>query len=285
MSSTPLRWFAPCVAALLVVSSCQSALDLDRYGFEERQVVQPGVGGSGGVDGMAGAGTGGLRSAEPGESAAVGSATAPETGGSGASVERDLDAGSTPPLVPCEGSSVEACDGLDNDCDDLVDPTPVCPETCTGFQLDGHGYMFCSELADRSVASDRCRARDMTLVWIDTERENESLVSEVAAIASVQEGGGLVVQIGASDARAEGSWVWVGDETGTGDVLFWQGNGLEDLDAAPVGNAYTNWFNGEPNQFMGVEEDCGLLLVEDQNAGRWNDYECSIPYPFVCEQL
>jgi hypothetical protein len=68
--------------------------------------------------------------------------------------------------------------------------------------------------------------------------------------------------IGASDAAVEGDWAWVGGpEAGT---VFYRGQG--DTGGAPVDNAFSNWNDGEPNNFQGSEN-----YAEVMSDGHWND--------------
>lgn len=78
--------------------------------------------------------------------------------------------------------------------------------------------------------------------------------------------------IGGTDADAvgtEGTWEWAG---GPDDgLLFWIGID----DGSAVEDAFTNWADGQPDNFGGgAGEDC--LEVYD-NSGRWNDQDCSLP--------
>ena len=63
--------------------------------------------------------------------------------------------------------------------------------------------------------------------------------------------------IGLTDADMENHWKW--------------------SDGSSLGS-YSNWRNGEPNNYL-VEEDCVALLV-----GGWYDYPCSFRINFICEK-
>jgi hypothetical protein len=64
--------------------------------------------------------------------------------------------------------------------------------------------------------------------------------------------------LGATDATAEGAWVWLGDET----PFF-------DAAVPDAGAVFTSWKEGEPNN--GDNSDCLRLLP----TGLWADWECS----------
>ena len=90
------------------------------------------------------------------------------------------------------------------------------------------------------------------------EDENQLLFNLMTQVGPTGSGGWL----GGSDAGAEGTWAWInGPEAGT---VFW--NGLSD-GGAPAGQ-YTNWEVGEPNQWLGTNED-GLLMWSYGPV--WND--------------
>lgn len=83
--------------------------------------------------------------------------------------------------------------------------------------------------------------------------------------------------IGASDADAEGRWLWVGDGT-----PFWQGDGVT---GSAVGAAYENWNSDEPN---GRNNSACARLVFIANgapilAPAWADLECFELLRSVCD--
>ncbi|MDA7874880.1 hypothetical protein N9B17_06875, partial [Rhodopirellula sp.] len=68
--------------------------------------------------------------------------------------------------------------------------------------------------------------------------------------------------IGASDATLEGTWVWDdADKT-----RFWVGAD----DGVPVDGAYSDWNDGEPNDFGGNEDYASIRI-----DGKWNDLPAS----------
>lgn len=67
------------------------------------------------------------------------------------------------------------------------------------------------------------------------------------------------VWLGATDAASEGTFVW----SATGEPL-----------------TYSNWYQGEPNDYGG-DEDCVLAFV---GQGSWNDVPCNAGVQaVVCE--
>jgi hypothetical protein len=196
-----------------------------------------------------------------------------------------VDGGDEPdagPPVTCEPSD-EVCDGLDNDCDDVIDPGAACPDECTGFTLADRAYMFCEEAVDRGIALDRCGGEGMKLAWIETPGENAALVAAIDALG-VAGAAELLVQIGASDSDDEDEWFWSGNAAAVDGFQFWEGNAAGD-GGETVGGAYANWAVVEPNN--SDNEDCGALSINgngDRTAGQWDDRACLDELPFLCEE-
>lgn len=248
----------------------------------------PSSGGGGGGQGgsVPVAGSGGSGGLGAGGSRVDSEVSGPDAGPADAGSEPDA----APPPDPCEPSD-EICDGVDNDCDDVIDQGATCPDECTGFSVAGHAYMYCDEGLNRNAALARCGAEDMKLAWIETPEENAALVSSIAGLGlpEVEE---RVAQIGASDAEDEDEWFWVGNAAADDGFQFWEGNAEDDDDASAVDGAYENWADGEPNNDGG--EDCGILSASgsatsgngaaNRAPGEWDDRECSEPLPFLCEE-
>jgi hypothetical protein len=94
----------------------------------------------------------------------------------------------------------------------------------------------------------------------------------------------LMTQIGATDSSEEGVWTWAGDAASLDGPVFWQGNSADD-DGAAVGGAYQDWALGEPNDDRSGE-DCAALSVfggDEREPGQWDDRDCDVELPFVCE--
>uniref|UniRef100_A0A3Q0RFC5 C-type lectin domain-containing protein n=1 Tax=Amphilophus citrinellus TaxID=61819 RepID=A0A3Q0RFC5_AMPCI len=70
--------------------------------------------------------------------------------------------------------------------------------------------------------------------------------------------------IGMTDTEEEGTWKWV--------------------DGTLLDKSFRYWHTGEPNNYNGLEEDCGeIKLVEDEN--KWNDIECNTENFWICEKM
>lgn len=66
-------------------------------------------------------------------------------------------------------------------------------------------------------------------------------------------------------------WIGLSDEIKEGTFVWGDGSKLD----------YTNWLDGEPNDFHFIEqgEDCVLI----RKGEGWNDMRCSFTAPFVCQ--
>jgi len=100
-------------------------------------------------------------------------------------------------------------------------------------------------------------SRGGRLVVIGSAQTNQAVTTLI---------GGVDAFVGASDAAAEGTFVW----------------------SSGAGLTFTNWRAGEPNNANGnFEEDC--VVVEGALGGTWDDRPCAPPpagagaYAYVCE--
>jgi hypothetical protein len=232
---------------------------------------------TGGVAATGGAATTGGAVTTSGGSASGG---VPSAGAAGAGSDGDA-AGSGGTGGGCSPDAVERCDGLDNDCNGMVDEK-ACPTKCIGFALDDHGYMACNVEINATKASNLCEEQGLRMAWIESAGENAALLESIDDLFGSGRGGGIPeVSIGATDSEDEGKWHW------RGGADFWQGGGK----GSPVGGAYANWAPGRPNNTaMGAGfggEDCAVLVIDqpdDGDPGEWNDVECSLAYGVLCEQ-
>lgn len=128
---------------------------------------------------------------------------------------------------------------------------------------NGNCFAFIATLLDWESARQGCRTRGQG--W-DLAAGRSLEVSGFIAGLSAEEG-----WIGASDASAEGAWVWISDE-----APFWNGDGLT---GAAVAGAYENWSSDEPNGEDG--SNCARLVPARE--GVWADLECETPRGSFCE--
>jgi len=148
----------------------------------------------------------------------------------------------------------EQCDQLDNDCDGVADDDLVC-EGCVAQSFNGVSCLFCTDPESWQHAEENCASVGRTLVTINDSSEDSWLQN--TAVSYVSSGYGW--WSGLSDHEQEGSFVWT-----NGDPL-----------------SYTNWDGGEPNN--SGDEDCVTFLHLDVYSFHWNDLNCSVEIPYVCE--
>jgi hypothetical protein len=244
-----------------------------------------GTAGSGGASGAAGSsGAAGLGGSGGAGGGAAGQGGASGTGGGGGGQDPG-DAGAALDSGQSECSaSIELCNGVDDDCDSVIDPPGTCADGCQAFVVATRSYMFCAEAVAQGVARQRCADAQMNLTWIETPEENDALVQALAGLGVTTGDEELLVQIGASDADEEQAWVWVDNTVVTGGFQFWEGAGADD-GGEPVDDAYQNWGDGEPND-DNDGEDCAVLSVlgsDDRDPGQWDDRSCDTGTAFVCE--
>ena len=69
-------------------------------------------------------------------------------------------------------------------------------------------------------------------------------------------------------------WVWIGihDQINEGNFVYVSSN-------ATI--VYENWNSGEPNSYMGREEDCVIMGPKPR---KWYDAPCEDEQSFVCEK-
>jgi len=169
-------------------------------------------------------------------------------GGSDAGFDGGFDAGfdAGPVCV------AEVCDGLDDDCDSLIDEDARCP--CPVVQgLSGNAYLFCEGDATWLDARRACESVGYSLVIIDDATEDSFVFRELESRSFGNS------WIGLNDRDTEGTWVW--------------------LDGLPA--SYTNWEIGSPSSFG---SDCAVLMTRPSfRAGEWDDRDCDRDREYVCE--
>jgi hypothetical protein len=152
------------------------------------------------------------------------------------------------------------CDGLDNDCDKLVDPGATCAAGCVGATYEGHSYAFCGAVDSAAAALAHCQTMSLGMVVIQSQPENQFVKSKLKGSS----------WLGATDQALERRWVWYA----SGDV-FW--------DNGPVDGQYQNWLIGQPNN-SGDGENCAIIQGNLAEKGEWNDIECALTgYRATCE--
>ena len=146
----------------------------------------------------------------------------------------------------------EVCNGLDDDCDAVVDSAASCP--CNLERNGDHTYLFC----------------DFRLTWFEAETACE-----------VQEN----YQLAVINDEPEQDWLWATASGIEADSWWWLGlhnqnaawyeepdGGFEWVDGSAV--SYTNWYphwpNTQPDNSWG-SEDCVHI---DADHGYWNDLSC-----------
>lgn len=190
--------------------------------------------------GTAGTGTGAATTDSAGSGG--GTTAAPTTGSGG---------GSTSDTGNC---GVETCNGMDDDCDGLIDEVGDDNTACNDCNLEqheGHAYWFCADPRRWMQARSDCQDWGAELVSIPDEAANTFLAGHLG-----MNGLNDRFWIGANDRDTENTWVWE-------DGLAW---------------GYENWAMDEPNDTNG--EDC--VEMWSMPAGTWNDSDCGDGLHFVC---
>lgn len=213
------------------------------------------------------------------------------TGGGSTAVDADGDGAFTP--ADCNDNdntifpgAVDGCDGVDTDCDTVVDED--CPEDCTGMTVTalGRSYAFCTAQVLYVTAKNRCEEMGMVMLKIGSELEQNTIQSITQQLGWANLGYDL--WLGTNDGISEGTWTWDADNT-----TWWIG----DQTGGPFNGAYSNWVAGQPNGQ--TTENCARFRLQvagnDLEAvGQWRDIPCDETvcvgcldggHAFVCQQM
>lgn len=115
---------------------------------------------------------------------------------------------------------------------------------------NGHDYLFVTTPKTWHEAQQHCKTIGYHLVTINDASE-ESFLETQESYRGLRQW-----WIGYTDASIEGIWIW-----------------------ADGSSSYTNWAPTQPDNDRG-EQDCG---VDRWSGSQWDDEQCWVPHPFVCE--
>jgi hypothetical protein len=164
-------------------------------------------------------------------------------------------AGGGPPIDPCSPTNggFESCDGIDNDCDDVIDENG-CPATCQGVEDSGSGYMICDSMVTWDEAALACAAENLRLATVESTETNQTLMALMYP----------------ADGSQDFSFFWIGLSRVDSSSPFTWASG------SPLAG-YTNWRGGTPGT-AGVA-DC----VQVNTAGEWIASRCDFLKRYACE--
>ncbi len=145
--------------------------------------------------------------------------------------------------------NTEVCNGLDENCDRLIDDGADCG--CDARSLtDGGSLLVCDAPTPWQEAADFCAARGYELATIFNGPDNMLFRS----IAATHDQGDWWMGL----FEADGSWQWV--------------------DQSAV--VYTDWMNAQPEEIGGPR--CGALSADPRNVGSWRVESCEQARSFLC---
>lgn len=174
------------------------------------------------------------------------------------------------------------------------------------FVHNGTSYELVKEKKSWADAAACAKERGGVLARIDNAAEQNAIYNAVInagvspAYSIVADGGGTsYIWIGATDKKAEGMWIWDGDNDDTG-THFWQGKGaLSGSGGTIIGGAYVNWGGmstsgtaNEPDDYNNNQDAAAMALgswpasspVKYGVAGEWNDINITNQCYYIIEK-
>lgn len=171
------------------------------------------------------------------------------------------------PPGPC-GDPAEAmrCDGVDDDCDGVVDEGVGCGGShCVGSTFWDHVYWWCDHDRNSMQASTDCASDTAGSLAVIGNATEHAFVGALSANE-----GWIALRQSRDQASTVAGWQWT-DAGNTYGIPAVQGT-------AP-------WAGGEPNDFDYTEnndENCAMLAL-DFRENRFDDRGCNATADFVCE--
>ncbi len=146
--------------------------------------------------------------------------------------------------VGARGPMTERCNGIDDDCDGLVDSAAACP-ACAFVRMGDEPYLFCDTPMPFDNARTVCQSYGYDMVALETAGENSWVYTQANIVDNAEWWIGL-------QRNGAGAFVWVVDGS------------------TPT---FTNWESSS-------SYDCANFSRYDD---RWRSKRCNDSRPFICE--